>query len=305
MQDLIRKTKYTILQVWKRSSFRPAPKLAFCVVLLTPHISLAETNIGERKRIVSIGGSITEIVYSLGQQDRLVARDSTSTYPVEATELPDVGYMRALSPEGVLSVGPELIIAEAGSGPQETIDLLAEASIPYITIPNSYSRAGVIAKVIAVGDALAMQPEAANLAHKLNEDLQAAEEQSRSFDGVRKKVIFILSTRGGKILTSGSNTAADGIIKMAGGINAISAFEGYKPLSEEAVTVAAPDVILMMDRGDDHDTANDVLFAMPAISTTPAAKTQAIIRMNGLYLLGFGPRTATAVTELHNALYAE
>ena len=71
------------------------------------------------------------------------------------------------------------------------------------------------------------------------------------------------------------------------------------------MTVAAPDVILMMDRGGGHDTANDVLFAMPAISTTPAAKTQAIIRMNGLYLLGFGPRTATAVTELHSALYAE
>ena len=281
------------------------PKLAIFVIFLTSQICIAETKFADYKRIVSIGGSVTEIIFALEQQYRLVGRDSTSTYPAEVTDLPDVGYMRALSPEGVLSVGPELIIAEAGSGPQETIDLLAQASIPFVTIPDTYSRAGIISKVIAVGHALGMQPEAENLSIKLNEDLKAAEDQANSINGARKKVLFILSTTGGKILTSGSNTAADGIIKMAGGINAISEFDGYKPLSDEAVTLAAPDAILMMDRGGDHNTANDELFAIPAIATTPAAETQTIIRMNGLYLLGFGPRTALAIMELHNALYAE
>jgi iron complex transport system substrate-binding protein len=61
----------------------------------------------------------------------------------------------------------------------------------------------------------------------------------------------------------------------------------------------------MMDRGGDHVTENEKLFSKPAISTTPAAKTKSIIRMNGLYLLGFGPRTASAVSDLHLALYPE
>lgn len=281
------------------------PKLAFCLALLTLNNAFAGSNSSGPKRVVSIGGSVTEIVYALGEQDRLVARDSTSIYPVEVNELPNVGYMRALSPEGVLSVGPELIIAEEGSGPKETIDLLSAASIPFITIPDTYSREGIIAKVAAVGKALGVQGQAALLSEKLNEELIAAEEKSRSFYGVPKKVLFILSTRGGKILASGSNTAADSIIKMAGGVNAITEFNGYKPLSDEAVTVASPDVIMMMDQGGDHVTANEKLFAKPAISTTPAAKTQSVIRMNGLYLLGFGPRTASAVSDLHTALYPE
>ncbi|HEY4193548.1 MAG TPA: ABC transporter substrate-binding protein, partial [Mesorhizobium sp.] len=79
-------------------------------------------------KIASIGGSITEIVFALGEQDRLVARDSTSVYPQEAFKLPDVGYMRQLSPEGVLSVDPSGILALQGSGPKEAIDVLKKAS---------------------------------------------------------------------------------------------------------------------------------------------------------------------------------
>ena len=295
-----------MLKLCQRVSLKNTmPKLAFCLALLTFNNALADSSSSDLKRVVSIGGSVTEIIFALGQQDRLVARDSSSTYPVEATELPDVGYMRALSPEGVLSVRPELIIAEEGSGPKETIDLLGEASIPFITIPDIYSREGIIAKVVAVGKALGVPMQAAELTNKLNAELIVAEKKSRSYPGVRKKVLFILSTRGGKILASGSNTAADSIIKMAGGVNAISEFKGYKPLSDEAITVAEPDVIMMMDRGRDHGTENETLLAKPAISTTPAAKTKSVIRMNGLYLLGFGPRTASAVSDLHTALYPE
>jgi len=295
-----------MLQRCERVSLRVTMlKLAFCLALLTLNNAYADSYSSNSKRVVSIGGSVTEIVYALGEQNRLVARDSTSSYPVEATELPDVGYMRALSPEGVLSIGPGLIIAEEGSGPRETIDLLNEASIPFITIPDTFSREGIIAKVVAVGEALGVQTQAARLSKKINAELTAAEEKSRLYNGVRKKVLFILSTRGGKILASGQNTAADSIIKMAGGINAISEFSGYKPLSDESITVAAPDVIMMMDRGGDHVIANEKLFAKPSISTTPAAKTKSVIRMNGLYLLGFGPRTASAVGDLHTALYPE
>ena len=69
--------------------------------------------------------------------------------------------------------------------------------------------------------------------------------------------------------------------------------------------LSAPDVILMMDRGGDHGVADDELFAMPPIRLTPAAQTRSVVRMDGLFLLGFGPRTADAVTALSNALYGK
>ena len=100
-----------------------------------------------------------------------------------------------------------------------------------------------------------------------------------------------------------NNTAADGIIALAGATNAIIGFEGYKLLTDEAVIAAASDVILMMDRGGNHSVADAELLAMPSIAETPVAKTRSILRMNGLLLLGFGPRTGEAITALNKALY--
>ena len=269
-------------------------------VVLLPTGLLAET----AKNVLSIGGSVTEIVYALGEEDRLIARDSTSVFPLAAEALPDVGYMRALSPEGVLAVSPGLIISEDGAGPRETIAVLEGAKIPFITVPDEYSRAGIIAKVRAVGAALDVADEAETLVQELDDKLQAAEQVAQDqASETPKRVLFILSTQGGRIMASGHSTAANGIIEMAGATNVITQFEGYKPLSDEAISAAAPDVILMMDRDDDHGAANAALFAMPALAGTPAAQNDAVVRMDGAYLLGFGPRTADAILDLNAALY--
>lgn len=254
--------------------------------------------------VLSLGGSVTEIIYALGEGDRLIARDSTSQYPQEALDLPDVGYLRALSPEGVLSVDPGLIISEDGAGPPEAITVLKEAQIPFVTVPELYDGAGIASKIRIVGEALGVEKKAEALARsvmtEMSDAMTAANAQP---DDKRKRVLFILSAQGGRILASGSNTAASAIIELAGGKNVFSEFEGYKLVTDEAVGLAAPDVILMMDRGGDHAVANDVLFSMPAIRPTPAAVAEAVVRMNGQYILGFGPRTAQAVAELHNQLY--
>lgn len=252
-------------------------------------------------RVLSIGGSVTEIIYALGEGGRLVGRDRTSTYPPGATDLPDVGYMRALSPEGVLSVSPDVIVAEAGSGPVETIDVLKSSGVTYVDIPDGFDRAAVRAKIEAVAEALGVAEAGAELADKVDAELAAAEQAAQV--EMPKRVMFILSMQGGRIMASGENTAADGIIRLAGGVNAVAGFEGYKPLTDEAISVANPDVILMMDRGGDHAASDNDLWANPAISTTSAAQSQSVVRINGLLLLGFGPRTAEAVTKLNHALY--
>ncbi|MEL7213157.1 MAG: hemin ABC transporter substrate-binding protein [Pseudomonadota bacterium] len=257
----------------------------------------------EEDRVLTLGGAVTEIVYALGEEDRLVARDTTSTYPAEATELEDVGYMRALSAEGVLSVDPTLIVSEEGAGPPETIDLLREAAVPFVTVPETYSREGILEKIRVVGEALNTPDKAEALAAKIDTELRAAEAQAADVTETPKRVLFILSTQGGRIMAGGTNTAAQAIIEMSGGVNAITEFEGYKQMTDEAVSAAAPDVILMMDRGGDHSTGDDELFSMPAIVTTPAAETRSVIRMDGLYILGFGPRTAAAAIELNEKLY--
>lgn len=250
-------------------------------------------------RVLSVGGAVTEIVYALGAGDRLVARDTTSTFPEAARDLPDVGYMRRLSPEGVLSVRPDLIIAEEGAGPPETIELLEAAAIPFVEIPDGHDGAAVLAKIAAVASALDLPDRGAALAEEVRAALEATAVATARTPP--RRVLFVMSVQGGRILAAGRDTAADGIIAMAGAQNAVTEFEGYKPLTDEAVTRAAPEVILMMARDGAEDLSAEVL-AHPAIRTTPAGRKGALVQMDGLYLLGFGPRTAQAARELSRAL---
>jgi iron complex transport system substrate-binding protein len=258
------------------------------------------------ERIVSVGGSVTEIVYALGEGHRLVARDSTSSYPPQAEALPNVGYARALSPEGVLSVDPDLIIASSGAGPLETLEVLKQANVAYSEVPEVYSADGVIQKIETIAAALGAEDKARVLLDGIKHDLKAAQKDAAQRAGdTPVRVLFILSTQGGRIMAGGRDTAADGIIRMAGGINAVDSFDGYKPMTDEAVSATAPDVILAMDRGGDHGVAMEQLASLPALIPTPAAQNGRLVRMDGLSLLGFGPRTPETIQTLSRAFYEE
>lgn len=274
--------------------------LAFATLL--PARATEDTEVfADPSKIAAIGGSITEIVFALGEQDRLVARDSTSRYPEAVLKLPDVGYMRQLSPEGVLSVNPSGILALHGSGPKEAVDVLKKTSIPFIEVPERYDREGILEKIHIVGKALGADAKAEALAAEIDAKLKAAEKQTASIKD-RKRVLFVLSMQGGKILASGSDTAADGIIELSGGVNAVDGFSGYKQLSDEAVITARPDVILMMNNAGPA-ASDDELFANPSILSTPAGAARKVVRMDGGYLLGFGPRTADVIHDLAASLY--
>ena len=253
-------------------------------------------------RVISLGGSVTEIVAALGAGDLLVARDSTSTYPENITELPDVGYIRALSPEGVLSLTPDLILAEDGAGPAEAVAVLQAGGIPFVVMPNSPSAQGVSDKISAVAAALGREEAGAMLSAQVTAGF--AEAKARA-DAVTEPqtVLFVLTLQAGPIMAGGEETSAAGIIELAGGVNAATGFSGYKPITDEAVIAAAPDVILMMDREGDLAISNDDILSNPALASTPAAKSGRIIRMDGMLLLGFGPRTPKAALALNTALY--
>jgi iron complex transport system substrate-binding protein len=277
--------------------------LALAFGLMFAVSAQAEDNKLDTSRLVSIGGAVTEIVYALGKGDTLIARDSTSLFPDAARKLQDVGYMRQLSPEGVLSVNPSAILMIDGSGPKPAIDVLKKSAIPVVVVPEGYDRDAIVAKINTVGAALGAVPEAEALAVKVSADIDAAVAAAAKIPAdKRKRVLFVLTLQNGKIMAAGDHTAANGILKLAGAINVAGEFHGYKPMNDEAIVAAAPDVILMMSHGGPGPSDAEVL-AQPAIALTPAGKSQALVRMNGMTMLGFGPRTAQAVRDLSKALY--
>jgi iron complex transport system substrate-binding protein len=288
--------------------FRPfvfAALVPVAIVLAAPGARASDKGNPEAKRIVAVGGTVTEILYALGAKDRIVARDSTSSYPADALSKPDIGYMRALSSEGILSQQPDLILSEDGSGPADVIAILKASAVPFVTVDTPPSGDAIPKKIEDVGAAVGLSDKAKTLAAETKAGLDAlARDVSAVPEKDRKRVLFVLSSAGGRIMAAGKDTEAAAIIEMAGGINAAQEISGYKPLSDEAVIAAAPDVVLTMDRGDHVGKAKEI-FALPAFQSTPAAANKALISMDGLYLIGFGPRTPAAGRDLAAKLYPD
>jgi iron complex transport system substrate-binding protein len=260
--------------------------------------------IADTSRIVSIGGSITEILYALGLQQKIVAVDTTSLYPPAALqEKPNVGYMRQLSAEGVLALSPTLVLALQGSGPKETIDILQQSKVPFVSVPGKFSGDGIVEKIRIVAQSTAASECGECLARRVRDEL-APLDGMRAQIRQRLKVAFVLSLAGNRPMIAGRATAADGIIGLAGAANAFADFDGYKLVNDEAIVAAKPEVVLVMQRGERALSA-DTVFAQPALAMTPAAERQAFVSMDGLFLLGFGPRTARAARELAAHLYPD
>lgn len=258
--------------------------------------------IASTSRIVTIGGAVTEIVYALGFGDRVVAVDITSTYPAVVKSRASVGYMRALSPEGVLSLTPNLVLAIEGSGPPDAIEVLSRASVPFVLVPEGYDEASVLRKVRLVAQALGVAEQGEAMAKAIAEDF-ATLAAVRAKIAARRSAVFVLAIGNGTPTVAGEHTSAEGIFRLSGVDNAIRGMNGYKNATAEATLAAQPQaVVTMLERN--HGLGADVMFALPAFAGTPAAREKRLFSVPSYYL-SFGPRAAHAAHDLAAAIYPE
>ena len=133
-----------------------ACKLLPFLILFSSVIYSSCNKATDTSRITVAGGSITEIIYALGQEENLIAVDITSNFPKQATELPSIGYVRALSAEGVLSLSPSLILGENDMGPAAVMEQLSRVGIDIKIIPEENTATGIIDKVSCIANILDM-----------------------------------------------------------------------------------------------------------------------------------------------------
>ncbi|WP_111748516.1 heme/hemin ABC transporter substrate-binding protein [Salinisphaera orenii] len=256
------------------------------------------------QRVVSIDGAITEIVYALDRQAALVGVDSTSTYPAAATKLPDIGYMRTLTAEPIVALEPDLVIAATDAGPATTFDQLRATNIDVVQVPDEPTPAGVRHKITAVADALDVPARGKTLADRIGAEFDRLQSHVAQTDN-RPSVLTLLAAGRGNMMAAGQRTSANGITKLAGAQNAIGSYSGYRPLSTEAVIQASPDWIVLTKRALESLGGRQGLRTHAGLGSTPAAKSDHIIAMDGLLLLGFGPRTPTAARRLAKRMHAD
>jgi len=255
-------------------------------------------------RILTVGSDVTEIVHALGFGEKIIAVDSTSRHPPQLLETrKSVGYMRALSAEGVLSVGANLLLVSEGAGPPEAIKALKASSAQYVSIPNGKSADGLIAKIKVLGRELDADDKADELVTRVRKRLSELE-QRRQTVGRRARVLFVLNAAEGRLIVGGANSSADEALTLAGAENAASSITGFKPITNEGLLAMAPDAILVMEGGRGGMNASQ-LAEVPAVKATPAGRTGKLRDISGVYLLGFGPRLPDAANDLYEWIYRD
>lgn len=263
-------------------------------------VSKAAAGTGAARRLVTVGGAVTEVVYALGAENMLVATDTTSLYPEAATRTPKVGYLRQLSAEGLLSLRPDAVVGSGEAGPAIVLEQLRAAGVRVDVVPATHNMAEVLAKVHAVGQATGKLAEAQALARRLQQEWQEAQAEVAKAR-VRPRALFILA-HSGTPMVAGKGTAAHALLEMAGAQNVVQAFQGYRPLTAEAMAAAAPQVIVNSTQGIEAMGGVEAFWKRPELTLTPAYARRALVAMEASHLLGFGPRMPAAVRTLHTQM---
>lgn len=250
----------------------------------------------QAERVITVDGSLTEIVYALQAEDTLVAVDSTSRYPAAARTLPDVGYMRQLSTEGLLALQPTLVIATTDAGPERVFVQLQAAGVRVERIDNEYSVEGVLHKVERVAAALGREALGAELIARIQDQT----EQALALVPVAASgpnTLFLLGVGTQGLMASGQGTQAAAMMSLLQ-LNNVMTYRGYKPVSPEATVQANPELVLIAYTG----TQKNPELARQLVMTD-AHRQQRIYDLDTPLVLGFGPRIGEALSYLVTLAY--
>lgn len=263
--------------------------MAAAVLLAAPALQAAE-------KLISIGGDVTEIVYALGAGNEMVARDSTSLHPQAVLALPDVGYMRQLNTEGILSMHPSLVLSSELAEPSLVLQQLEQNGVKVVRIPGTPSADTVPKKIEVIAAALNRQAEGDKLIATYRAQIAAIHH-----DALPVKMLFVMSHGGMSSMAAGQNTAADAMITSVGAQNAMQGFSRYRPLSQEGVIASAPDIILLTSDGVKSLGGMDQVWKLPGVAMTPAGKNKRVLVLDDMSLLGFGLQTPAVMAQLRQA----
>jgi len=269
-----------------------------------------EVTVTDASRIIPANGDIAEVVFALGLGDSVVATDISATYPPEADALPEVGYQRSLLAEPMLGLEPTVVIANTDAGPPEVIDQLRRAGVAVVVIDYPHDLSGPAAKIRLVATALGVPARGEALARRVQADIDDAAERAerhgdRGGDPVRAAFLYL---RGSTVQqVGGRGTGVDALLEAAGAqdLGVEMGIDEFRPLTDEALIEAAPEVLVVTTSGLESVGGVDGLTEMPAIAGTPAGRERRVVALDDQLLLGLGPRAGEALAQLVDALHPD
>ncbi|HEU5129959.1 MAG TPA: ABC transporter substrate-binding protein [Glycomyces sp.] len=255
--------------------------------------------------IVPLSGSLSEIVFTLGLGGNVVARDVTAAFE-QAADLPVVSRGHDISAEGVLSLQPDLVLAETNSGPQTALDQIAAAGVTVVVFEPASGIEDVADRITGVAAVLGLDDLGAELVERTDAEIAAATADVDVADPPRVAFLYLRGTAS-IYMIGGSESGAASLIEAAGGLDAgAEALDGdFLTLTPEALAAAAPDVILVMDKGLESVGGVAGLVEIPGVAQTPAGRDERIVHLPDGMMLSYGPRTGEVVADLAAQLHGD
>jgi iron complex transport system substrate-binding protein len=270
--------------------------------------------VDDTSRVIALdmAGSVAATVWGLGLGSTLVGRDMSTTFS-GADELPIVtSGAHAVNAEAVLALQPTLVITDGSIGPRDVLEQLRSAGVDVVFVENDSSFEGAAELARQVGATLGVPETGEALATQITEGVAA---KIAEIAGIaprdpadRVRVIF-LYLRGGSGISYlfGSESGADVLITALAGVDVATevGWTGMKPVTDEALIAADPDLILVMTDGlASVGGVDGLLESKPALALTGAGENRRIVDMADGDILGFGPRSAAVLDALARAIYA-
>ena len=266
-----------------------------------------EIVVDDVSRIVVMNGDFTEVVYALGLGENMVAVDTSATYPPEATELPQVGYQRRLSAEGVLSMDPTVVIGNTNAGPPEVLEQIRATGVPVVVLESVTTVDGGARKIRGIAQALGVPNRGEALATEL--EAQISEVQALSAQAQEQPTAVFLYMRGlDTLFLGGEGHLSHGLFEASGAISggaALGVTDAVIPLTAESLAAADPDCIVVLTRGLESVGGREGIVTIPGVGETAAAQEGCILDFDDQYFGGGGPRMGQVLMELLRAFHPD
>jgi iron complex transport system substrate-binding protein len=253
-------------------------------------------------RLVTVGPEVTETVFALGMGAAVVGRDLSSAYPEGTKGVPQVGYHRSLSAEGILSLRPTRVLVHAEGGPPRVLEQLRAAGIAVEVLAVPPGAEGARQLIRNAAKVLGREEEGKALLAKFESELTALQVSAQALSTRPPRVLCLYARSAQVTLASGTGTAADALIRLSGGVNALEGFAGFKPLNPEAALAGDPEVLLMPESTLATLGGREGVARLPALSTLNAARKGKVVTLPDVHFFGAGPRLGSAARSLSEQL---
>ncbi len=271
--------------------------MTLLMLLIVAGFGLPVTANSDTPRIISAGGSITEIIYALGRGDWVVATDNTSSYPEPAGEVTKLGYFRQLSTEGVLAQHPTHLIGADATGPDIMLKQVASAGVQVSVLHQPRSLAGLLSVIRDVGDIVNAETAAARLIERIQREV--TEQKQRFLNDADTthtlRALFIVANNDRGLTVAGRNTVPQALFSELNIVNVAEAIQGYKLIDNETVLAGNPDFILVAGHMLHGENALQKLCSQQAVAATFAGKHCLVQSIDSSIGLGLSPRFADAL----------